>query len=187
MCYFSDLDAYEDETPFDVPLVDATGRVFHAFEKEHNVPFTHRARNSTAADDIPDDTPMDVPYVDVNGKEYNACEKEHNTPPLASKTTSTPTNDRDDFAEAMKRPTHRARKRKVVDGDKENKEPTIATTTAGLLEHLKEKGARRATNELSVATALNKIAESSAQAGKSMQAVANALLALVAQQNQLNK
>jgi hypothetical protein len=157
MYYFSDLDACEDETPFDVPLVDATGRVFHAFEKKHNVPFIHRARNSRAADGYEDETPMDVPLVDANRREFNAFEKEHNTSPLASKTTSTPTNDRDDFAEAMKRPTHRARKRKAVDGDKKNKEPTLATTTAGLLDHLKEEGARRASNELSVATALNKI------------------------------
>lgn len=77
-------------------------------------------------------------------------------------------------------------KRKATSGEKD-KEPSVASTTAGLLEHLKEEGARKASNDEGVATALNKIAESSALAGKSMQAVADAILALVAQQAQLNK
>lgn len=120
------------------------------------------------------------------GKENETPGKENEPPFCTPNSTPTPTNNGDDFGDAAKRPGSRGRKRKATSGEKD-KEPSVASTTAGLLEHLKEEGARKASNDEGVATALNKIAESSALAGKSMQAVADAILALVAQQAQLNK
>ena len=121
-------------------------------------------------------TPDDVELVDTTGKEI---------PP--SKATNS-SKSGDDFEGAEKRPTSRGRKRKAVekDGDKE-KEPSIATTALGLLEHLKSDGLRREKKDEGLAASLDKIAESSAIAGKSMQAVAEALLALVAQQAAMHK
>jgi hypothetical protein len=104
--------------------------------------------------------------------------------------TSTPNNSTsskagDDFGDASKRPTFRAKKRKNFDAEKE-KEPSIATSTANLLVHLRQEGAKREEKDKAIALALGKLADSSAAAGEAMQTIAQAMLALVAKQGHNN-
>lgn len=120
-------------------------------------------------------TPTDAPN--------NVGERE--APPPLSRVPSVG----DDFGGVEKRPNSRGRKRKSSEGEgkKQKEQPSIVASAAGLLEQLKTEGIRREKNDGALAASLDKIAKSSALAGKSMQAVLDALLALVAQQAAQNR